>query len=104
MITNADVKNWIKVSSADNEILTVVVSAVNVYVESLPSIDRLEGGLWAETTRLGALLLAARWYRRTNSANGVESFGESGAVYVTRYDSDIARLLHIDGFQKPMVG
>lgn len=104
MINNADVKNWIKISSADDVILTVAVAAANVFVESLPNIDRKEDGSWAETTHLGALLLAAKLYRRTNSANGIESFGEGGAVYVARYDSDISRMLHIDGFQKPMVG
>ncbi len=81
----------------------LIVPATNSYVESLPSIDRKEDGSWAETTRLGAILLAARWYTRKDSASGTTG-ALDGAIYVSRYDADIARLLNIDSMSKPMVG
>jgi hypothetical protein len=81
----------------------MVVASVNVYVESLPNIDRDFFDAWDKTTILGAVMLAARMYRRKNSPGGIEAVGEM-TTYVSRYDSDIARLLNIDSFRKPMVG
>lgn len=43
--------------------------------------------------RLGAVMLAARWYARRTSVNGLVAFGELGASYVMRSDPDIAQLL-----------
>lgn len=55
-----------------------------------------------EAQKLGAVMLTARVYRRRNSPNGIESLTEMGTSYVSRYDSDIARLLGIDAFRKPV--
>jgi hypothetical protein len=104
MLTVNDVISWTNLKNADLEVLSTVVDAVNVYVALLPGIDLNEDLSWAATTKFGATLLASRWYKRKSSANGVEATTDGGAIYVTKYDSDIARLLHIDGFQKPMVG
>ncbi|MBM7052221.1 hypothetical protein [Rothia sp. ZJ1223] len=103
MITAQEVAAWLGSPIAD-EHLTHVTEAVNTYVDSLPSIDRNESNEWAQTTVLGAKMLAARLYKRRNSPNGVEAFNEVGATYVSRYDSDIARMLHIEAFRKPRVG
>lgn len=100
MITTAELASWLKVSSTD-EYMPVVVAAVNTYVDGLATITRDPAGAWSETTHLGALMLASRLFRRRNSPNGIESFGDSGATYVSRYDSDIARLLNMDIFAKP---
>ncbi|WP_176484099.1 hypothetical protein [Glutamicibacter sp. BW80] len=52
---------------------------------------------------MGAVMLASRLYRRKNSPHGIESVGDM-STYVSRYDSDISRLLNIDTFRKPLVG
>jgi hypothetical protein len=103
MLTVSEVVAWAKINNPDLETLASVVDAVNVYVALLPGIDLNEDLSWAATTKFAAILLAARWYQRRSSSNGVEAVSESGPVYVSKYDSDIARLLHIDGFQKPVV-
>lgn len=104
MITETDVITWTGLKNPNSDNLSLVVSAVNVYVDGLPSIDRELDGTWAATTKFAAILLASRWLARKSSANGVSATTDGGATYVTKYDSDIARSLHIDGFQKPMVG
>lgn len=108
MIAAQDVINWaeLRTVTTDDKHLALIVPAVNEYVEGLPSISRVESGIttgWAPSTTLGATMLAARLYRRKNSQNGIESVGDM-STYVSRYDSDIARLLNIDTFKMPMVG
>lgn len=105
MITTADVIKWsdLKMVTTDDFHLSSIVPAVNAYVESLPAIDRNEDNSWAETTQLGAIMLAARLYRRKNSPGGIESAGDT-VTYIARYDSDISRLLNIDTFRKPVIG
>jgi hypothetical protein len=105
MISTTHVISWMKLpvsEQVDNDNLELVVASVNAYVASLPTIDIEAWGDWAPTTILGATMLASRVYRRRNSVNGIESFTEGGGTaYVSRYDSDIARLLHTDIYQKP---
>lgn len=108
MITTQQVADWMGLSlsgaTADEvAALDAVVSAVNAYVNSLPNIDKDFTGGWADTTYLGARMLASRLYKRRNSPGGVEAAGDT-RVFVSRYDSDIARLLKIDGFGIPEVG
>lgn len=102
MITSADVISWLGITQ-NLEALDEIVPAVNSFVDALPQIDRDAAGLWKSTTRLAAIMLAARWYRRQNSPGGLTA-NDQGVTYVSRYDSDIARMLHIDGFEKPDVG
>lgn len=59
---------------------------------------------WTDMRHLGAVMMAARLYRRRNSVNGIESFSEMGATYVSRYDSDLERLLEIGSWTPPRVG
>lgn len=96
------IATWLGAKSAD-ESMQAIAQAVTRYVNSLPSIDLVEG-VWAETTMLGATMLGARLYKRRNSPNGIEAFAEVGNTYISRYDSDIARLLHVEAFRKPMIG
>jgi len=49
-------------------------------------------------------MLAARMYRRRNSPSGVEAITDAGTSFVARYDSDISRLLRLDGFAQPRIG
>lgn len=104
MITTADVISYLKITQ-NTESLDLIVPAVNHFVESLPSkdMDPIFTSDWAATTKLAAIMLAARWYRRQNSPGGLTAT-DQGVTYVSRYDSDIARMLHIDGFEKPDVG
>jgi hypothetical protein len=104
MITTADVIAWLKITQ-NTESLDLIVPAVNNFVNSLPSIDMdpVFTQDWAAETKLAAIMLAARWYRRQNSPGGLTA-NEQGVTYVSKYDSDIARMLHIDGFEKPDVG
>lgn len=51
--------------------------------------------------RLGAVMLAGRWFQRRNSATGVASFSDFGPAYVKAYDPDAAMLL---GLFRPGVG
>ncbi len=108
MITAQDVLDWMGHSAPtkpeDLKNLELVVLAVIKYVESLPNIDLDPSGFyWAANTELGAIMLAARMYQRRNSPGGVTAVGDT-TTYVSRYDSDIARLLNLDSFMKPMVG
>lgn len=104
MITAAEVIDYsgLNLEQTDAHLL-LIIPAVNEMVENLPSIDRDEFGAWKATTKLGAIMLAARLYNRKNSPAGVTAVGDT-TTYISRYDSDIARLLNIDSFQKPMVG
>lgn len=104
MITPDDVTAWsgLTLPVGDGP-MTMVTAAINHYVDSLPSIDCDASGAWAATTKLGAIMLAARVYRRKNSPGGIEAVGDSMS-YIARYDSDISRLLNIDTFRKPVVG
>lgn len=104
MIVAQEVITWagLKNIAFDDFNFGLIIPAVNEYVDSLPSIDREIDGSWAGTTKLGAIMLAARLYNRRNSQDGITGIGEL-ATYVPRYDSDIARLLNIDTFRKPMV-
>lgn len=105
MLTPLEVAQYRNVSNPDDPVLSAAVEAVNFYVDSLPSIDRDEWGQWAPTTQYAALILAVRWYNRRDSITAITGFGDSGAPqFITRYDADVARMLHIDGFGKPQVG
>lgn len=108
-LTTAAVQEWLQLKAPD-EHLAVVVAAVEHFVDELPDAPRLppategEPGAWAPTTVLAATMLAARLHRRRNSPSGVEAMTENGASYVSRYDSDISRMLRIDGHTRPAVG
>ena len=59
---------------------------------------------WPERWRLGALMLIARLDRRRNSPAGVDTVTEMGPVYVSRRDPDVAQLLEIGAWERPIVG
>lgn len=90
---------WAKLTGPTDSALVDCAAAVLALVEALPggTVDP-----WGAETTLGAVMLTARLYRRRNSPAGIESLTEMGATYVSRYDSDIARLLRIDAFQGPV--
>lgn len=90
---------WLKLPGGSDEALNEVAAAVHTLVNAL---DHVTPGTWDNPTTLGATMLTARMYRRRNSPNGIESLTELGTSYVSRYDSDIARLLRIDAYAKPV--
>lgn len=77
-----------------------VVNAVNALIVSYKG----EHDDWPEYWRQGAKMLAQRVYRRRDSPAGVESMGELGPVYVSRNDPDLAQLLQLGRYAKPVVG
>lgn len=93
------------IPAGDTALVEDAVSAVNVMVRSLPAaalaVDQAE---WPANIVKGANMLAGRIYRRRNSPNGVESFGDLGPVYVQRRDPDIAMLLNIGSYAFPAIG
>lgn len=64
----------------------------------------VDGGDWSDRQKHGATMLAARIYRRRNSPAGVESIGELGPTYVSRFDPDLDMLLGLGHWQPPRVG
>lgn len=103
MIAAADVKTWLGLTGTEQDAHTqTVVEATNAFVASLPVVAGLE--TWPAHVRLAAIMLAGRLVRRRNSPSGVEALTDAGTSYVSRYDPDVARMLEIDGYQRPQVG
>lgn len=96
--TISAVKAWLRVDDTDDDLITAVVEACNAWATDLPHAP-------ADTTHagwnLGVRMLAARLYRRRNTPGGVEAFGDAGAVYVPRRDSDVDSLLRLGAYAKP---
>lgn len=92
------------VASPDKvEALEPTVAAVCRFVRRLH--DPLASGEWAADHKAGALLLAARLWRRRLSPDGVATFtAEGGAVYVQRNDPDVAMYLGLGAYAAPVVG
>jgi hypothetical protein len=53
---------------------------------------------------LGCTILAARWYKRKATPEGVGTFGADVAVYVPRRDGDVDALLRVGVYAPPRVG
>lgn len=107
IIRSSDVSTWLQARDvpADNAVLALVVESVNGYVSGLPVVANLgDGQPVPGGVKLGAIMLAARMWRRRNSPNGVDALTENGAVYVARHDPDVSRLLQLDGNTPPAVG
>lgn len=87
--------------------LTEAVAAANALVRAMPAAQVAAGAAdWtgAENVTLGANRLAARLDQRRNTPLGYEAFGEGGPVYVSRNDPDIAQLLGLGRYARPVVG
>ena len=97
-------------TTPDNEARVALrVDAVNSLVRSLPvAADALTYSdtppAWPPYVTLGATMLACRLWRRKDSPSGVETFTDQGAVYVSRNDPDVAQLLQLGSYAKPLVG
>lgn len=83
--------------------LAATVAAVSALLSR--SVDPDGGaGEWSAAQQHGATMLAARVYRRRNSPAGIESLGEMGPTYVSRYDPDLDMMLGFGRWQTPKVG
>lgn len=82
-----------------------VVDPVDILVRGLPIAAKARGlAAWPADIALGAAMLGARLHRRRNSPDGVAAFGDQGPVYVQRNDPDIAQLLQLGDYARPVVG
>lgn len=103
------VKAWVKITdTADDDTLGDVVAAVNELVRGLPVAGSSNTDPapedWPNTIKFGAMLLAARLWRRRNTPGGVEAAGDFGIAYVRRNDPDIAQMLQLGEYAPPRVG
>ena len=105
MITTADVKAWLRLDdTVDDDLLDDVTTATNAWVAQTAYVRELpDGADWPGDVYLGAVMLAARLYRRRNTPSGVEPFTD-GAVYLPRRDADVDMLLHQGYYAPPRVG
>lgn len=86
--------------------LDLIVRAVNAKVRTWPCVQVADlaadwSGDAVAAVVLGSVMLAARVYRRRNTPDGVQAFGNLGAVYVQRNDPDVGMLLGLGASQKP---
>lgn len=96
----------------EDALIDTYVAAANALVRDLPVAQRANTvpapadwtGADLSAIVLGADQLAARLYRRKESAEGVSAFASEGPVYVQRNDPDIAQLLQLGYYAKPAVG
>ncbi len=86
--------------------------AVNGFVRDLPiagkalaeTQEAADAAGWPDRVIEGAVMLAARLWRRRDTPGGVTVLADGGAVYVRRNDPDVALLLELGEHGKPRVG
>lgn len=100
-VTTSAVAGHLSLVEDDTDVnLQAAVDAVNDLLAEWIAPDRLT----RRSVIHGGVMLAARVYRRRNSPAGVEALGEMGPVYVSRNDPDLAMMLGLGNYRKPMVG
>lgn len=99
-ITLQDVADHLGTSRPDTNLREVIKAAVAMVEgwKGQPLSD------WPDNWRLGTIMLIARFDRRRNSPAGVDTITEMGPVYVSRRDPDVAQLLEIGTWSRPVVG
>lgn len=97
---------WLQREHGDTstlEALEPTVAAVNAVVRRW--LDPGPDGTWRPDHVQGAVMLAARLWRRRKSVEGVMSqFTAEGPVYVSRTDPDVSMLLQLGAWAPPVVG
>jgi len=102
-----DVKAWLRIDTpdvSDDALVVAVAAQTEPYVARCRPEFINEDGTYdpdAETYR-GAVMYAAREYRRRNSPSGIEAFGDVTS-FVARYDPDIDRALQTGVYARPVV-
>lgn len=110
-----DVKDWLRLNGADttdDDLVTAVAAMAEPYVQRCRpewlGIDVTDPEnpvpvyLPDAETYQGAVMYAAREYRRRNSPAGIEIFGDA-ASFVSRFDPDIDRALQTGSYARPVV-
>lgn len=100
IITTDEVLHAMQLGERERPEVDDVVRAINALMIHYKG-DR---EVWPEYWHQGAKMLAQRVYRRRDSPAGVEAMGELGPVYVSRNDPDLAQLLELGRYAKPVVG
>lgn len=100
--TVAVVGEYLRIDPASDG-LAATVAAVSALLSRSIDPDG-DAGDWSAAQKHGATMLAARVYRRRNSPAGIESLGEMGPTYVSRYDPDLDMMLGFGRWQSPKVG
>lgn len=95
--------NPTRVADTLNTTASATLDSICEAVASLVSQWLPENEHTAAHVTLGAEMLAARLYRRRATPSGVEALGELGAVYVARYDPDIAQLLGLGSHRRMVI-
>jgi len=103
----ADVATYLRlpdpVPPADQQLLDdVCLSAEPVVTRHRPDIGNPPATLTPDVYQ-GAVMLAARLFRRRNSPAGIESMGES-VTYVASFDPDLDQFLRRGRYRIPGVG
>jgi hypothetical protein len=108
----ADVKSWLRLTdTVDDAILGDVCASVQPWVERCrPEWTQFDesgavvvGYTPDPETYRGAVMFAAKLYRRRNSPGGIEAFGDS-LSFVARWDPEVARFLRTGDYAIPAVG
>jgi hypothetical protein len=103
----ADVAEWLHlqpIPEADLGVLTQVCAAVEITVQRYRPDGRTDTGYTPDAEIYsGATMMAARVFRRRNTASGIETFADSVA-YVANRDPDIQAFLHTGPFARPRTG
>jgi len=90
-------------AAADEPDLVELVDGVNAYLRRFLSPDG--DGFWGADRTLGATLLAGQmWRRRESGGTGMEFSPAGDPVYIQRNHPDIARLLGVGPWVRPVVG
>lgn len=111
-LSSASVKAWLQLhaqDTSDDALLEQVCASVEPYVQRYRPeflVTDPDTGVSTYTPDAeayqGAVMYAAREYRRRNSPAGVEMFGDQTS-FVTRYDPDIDRYLHTGPWSPPKI-
>lgn len=95
-LTTADVAQWAQTSEADATGLAAAVDAAAAWVQQKRSdLDWSSPDAPGKAVKLGATMLAWRWYQRYSSSLGVTGYPDMASGGILRYDPDIAQLLGI---------
>lgn len=106
-----DVKLWLSLEDTDvtdDQLVVAVCAMTEPYVARCRPEWAVPGTVPdyvpdAETYQ-GAVMYAAREYRRRNSPAGVQAFADGSTLFVSKYDSDIERALRTGAYSTPRVG
>jgi hypothetical protein len=109
-LSPASVKDWLRINgtdTTDDDLVRIVTVAAEPHVERhRPEFMTTDVETGAQVyvpdgeAYLGAMMYAAREYRRRNSPAGIEGFGDVTS-FVSRWDPDIDRSLRTGDFAPP---